>query len=225
MSNYLKKTRNYWISDASFVTLLGMLIFTIFILPVLIDSKGDTAIFLNFMFISLFFIGVFSSNNKGYLIASISLLTIHLLLRLIRFTDNPHEFYLLERVVIILNLMLLVVINISLLFRDQEINTYRVIGAVNVYLLLALAGAFGFELIQLTSGNAIDGNIELLGRDGDYGTYIYFSLVSISTVGFGDIYAEGITAKMLAVFLSVLGILYPAVIIAKLVSFSTEIKK
>lgn len=202
-----------------------MLVFTIFILPVLIDREEDTAVFLNIMFITLFLIGVFSSNKKSYLIVSISLFTIHLLLRLIRFTDNPYEFYLIERVVIILNLMLLVVINLSLLFRDQEINTYRVIGAVNVYLLLALAGAFGFELIHLTLGNAIEGDVELLGKDGDYGTYIYFSLVSISTVGFGEIYAQGVAAKMLAVFLSVLGILYPAVVIAKLVSISSELKK
>lgn len=126
-----------------------------------------------------------------------------MLLRLIRFTDNPYEYYLLERVVIILNLILFLFINISLLFRDQEISTYRVIGAVNVYLLLALTGAFGFELIQLSLGNAIEGNVQLLGRDGDFGTYIYFSLVSISTVGFGDIYANNIAAKMLAVLLSV----------------------
>jgi hypothetical protein len=225
MYTYLQKTKNFWISDVSFVTLLGMLLFTIFILPVLIDREEDSAIFLNFMFILLFFVGVFSSNKKSYLTASVSLLTIHLLLRLIRFTDNPYEFYLLERIVIILNLTLLVVINIRLLFRDQEINTYRVIGAVNVYLLVALAGAFGFELIHLTLGDAIEGDVDLLGKDGDYGAYIYFSLVSISTVGFGDIYAGDIAAKMLAVFLSVLGILYPAVVIAKLVSTSVEKKK
>jgi hypothetical protein len=222
MFDYLKKTKKYWISDVSFVTLLGMLVFTIFILPVLIDKEEDTALFLNLMFIFLFFVGVFSSNKKSYQTASISLLSIHLTLRLIRFTDNPYEYYILERVVIILNLILFAFINISLLFRDKEINTYRVIGAVNVYLLLALTGAFGFELIQLTLGNALGGNVTLIGKDGDYGTYIYFSLECISTVGFGDIYAINKAAKMLAVFLSVLGILYPAVVIAKLVSISTE---
>ncbi|MCC5936129.1 MAG: two pore domain potassium channel family protein [Lunatimonas sp.] len=225
MKNYFVQTKKYWVSDASFVTLLGMLVFTVFILPVLIDRKEDTAIFLNFMFILLFFVGVFSSHRKSYLVASISLLALHLGLRLIRFSDNPYEFYLMERLVIILNLILLAIINISLLFRDQEINTYRVIGAVNVYLLLALAGAFGFELIHLTTGHAIEGDIALMGKDGDYGTYIYFSLVCISTVGFGDMYAGGIAAKMLASFLSVLGILYPAVVISKLVSIAAEQKK
>ncbi|WP_373521755.1 potassium channel family protein [Aquiflexum sp.] len=224
MFQYFKKAKNYWVSDASFVTLLGMLLFTVFILPVMIDREGGTTIFLNMMFILLFSVGLFSAMEKGFLIAGISLVTLHLLLRLIRFTDNPYEFYLLERIVIILNLILLTVINIRLLFRDQEVNTYRVIGAVNVYLLLALAGAFGFEVIQLLTGNSIGGEIEISGMDVDFGDYMYFSLVSISTIGFGDLYPINMSSKMLSVFLSALGILYPAVVIAKLVSFATEKK-
>jgi hypothetical protein len=221
MFQYLKKAKNYWVSDASFGTLLAMLLFTVFILPVMIDKEGDTTIFLNIMFIILFVIGVFSAMERGFLIASISMVTIHLLLRLIRFTDNPYEFYLLERIVIILNLLLLIVINIRLLFRDQEVNTYRVVGAVNVYLLVALVGAFGFEVIQLLTGDSIGGEITISGMDVDYGDYMYFSLVSISTVGFGELFPVNMSSKMLSVFLSALGILYPAVVIAKLVSFAT----
>jgi len=224
MSNYLQKAKNYWVSDTSFVTLLAMLLFTVFILPVMIDREGDTTIFLNIMFILLFIVGVFSAMERGFLIASISMITIHLLLRLIRFTDNPYEFYLLERIVIILNLLLLVVINVRLLFRDQEVNTYRVVGAVNVYLLVALAGAFGFEVIQLLTENSIGGEITISGMDVDFGDYMYFSLVSISTVGFGELYPVHMSSKMLSVFLSALGILYPAVVIAKLVSFASEKK-
>ncbi|WP_373496737.1 potassium channel family protein [Aquiflexum sp.] len=224
MNNFFQKTKNYWVSDASFVTLLGMLLFTVFILPVMIDREGDSTIFLNIMIILLFCVGLFSAMEKGFLIASISMVTIHLLLRMIRFTDNPYEFYLLERIVIILNLTLLIIINTRLLFRDQEVNTYRVVGAVNVYLLVALAGAFGFEVIQLLAGDSIGGEIKISGMDVNYGDYMYFSLVSISTIGFGDLYPINMSSKMLSVFLSALGILYPAVVIAKLVSFATEKK-
>jgi hypothetical protein len=44
--------------------------------------------------------------------------------------------------------------------------------------------------------------------------------VSLTTVGFGDLYPVQIMAKMLSVFLSTIGILYPAVVIAKLVASS-----
>lgn len=218
MRIYLKKFKNYWESDVSFISLLVMLLFVVFVLPIMIDTEMENAPFLNFMFIALFFIGIFSSKNSTITNASITMLVIHLLLRVIRFSENPYEFYLLERMVIVINLLLFIFINIQLLFRDDRVNTHRIIGAINVYLSLSLAGAFGFEIIHLILGSSIEGNLELVGGDQDYGNYVYYSLTNISTVGYGDMFAVNIQAKMLSVFLSVVGILYPAVIIAKLIS-------
>jgi hypothetical protein len=225
MNGIIRKSKKYWESDASFITLLVMLLFTVFVLPVLIDKQENSTFFLNAMFIMLFLIGMFSARERAYFIIAASLVAIHIILRLIRFGDNPYEFYFEERVVILLNLIVFTVINFRLLFRDNEVNLYRVIGAINVYLLVGLMGSFGFELIQLSNENAILGDIMFEGKDRDFGNYIYFSLVSVTTVGFGDILPGNISAKMLSVFLSTFGILYPAVVIAKLVSTAhTKIK-
>ncbi|HSI75252.1 MAG TPA: potassium channel family protein [Lunatimonas sp.] len=219
MKRVIKQFKNYWESDVSFISLLVMLLVAVFILPIMIDTERENTLFLNFMFIGLFFIGIFSSRDRTVTVASITMLVIHLGLRLIRFSDNPYEFYLMERMVIVINLLLFIFINIRLLFRDYQVNAHRIIGAINVYLSVAMAGAFGFEIIHLILGSSIEGNIELVGGDQDYGNYIYYSLTNISTVGYGDMYAVNIQAKMLSVFLSMVGILYPAVIIAKLISF------
>ncbi|WP_232826667.1 potassium channel family protein [Cognataquiflexum aquatile] len=218
MGGIIQKSKKYWESDASFITLLVMLLFTVFFLPILIDQKDNSTYFLNTMFIMLFLIGMFSAREKFFFIMAAVLVVIHIVLRLIRFSEIPYEFYFEERVVILLNLMVFTVINFRLLFRDSEVNLYRVIGAINVYLLVALMGSFGFELMQLLSGNAISGSLEFKGNDRDFGNYIYFSLVTVTTVGFGDMLPGNISSKMLSVFLSTFGILYPAIVIAKLVS-------
>jgi hypothetical protein len=83
-------------------------------------------------------------------------------------------------------------------------------------------GAFALEIIQITTGHSISGDESLSGQDQDFVTYIYFSLVSLTTVGFGDFVPTQIAAKMLAVFLSTIGILYPAVVIAKLVGTANK---
>lgn len=137
---------------------------------------------------------------------------------MIRFDDTPQQYYLIERLMGLMNMSLFIFINVRLLFRNAESNTYRVIGAVNVYLLFALMGAFAFEILKIQTGESIAGNIKLKNNDTDYATYVYYSLVSLTTVGYGDIYPEGMAARMLSVFLSALGILYPAVVIARLVS-------
>lgn len=211
---------NYWLTDASFGILLLILIFTVFVLPILIEYGHVNSIFVNLVFLFLFFTGIWSSNDRGLILITSALFLAQLSLRILRFSDWDFEFYLLERIVGILNMVVFILLNIRLLFRDSEINIYRVVGAINVYLLMAILGAFVFEIIHLLTGTSISGSPNLFGVDEDYAYYIYFSLVSLTTVGFGDLYPVQIMAKMLSVFLSTIGILYPAVVIARLVSGS-----
>jgi hypothetical protein len=213
-----KSFTDYWLTDGSFGILLFILIFTVFVLPILIEYGHVHFIFVNAVFLFLFFTGIWSSKNSVLILTTSALFFTQLVLRILRFSDLYFEFYLLERIFGILNMMVFILLNIKLLFRDSEINVYRVIGAINVYLLVAIFGAFVFEIIHLTTGSSISGSTKLAGLDEDYAYYIYFSLVSLTTVGFGDLYPVQIMAKMLSVFLSTVGILYPAIVIARLVS-------
>lgn len=214
----INKVKDYWHSDTSFITLLVMLLFMVFIMPILVDGGIVDVLFLNVLFLMLYFIGIFSSKDKWNIYLSSFLFIAHLILMMIRFDDTPNQFYLIERLVGLVNMSLFIFINVRLLFRDAERNAYRVIGAVNVYLLFALMGAFAFEILKIQTGKSIEGNIVLNNSDTDYATYVYYSLVSLTTVGYGDIYPDGMAARMLSVLLSAIGILYPAVVIARLVS-------
>lgn len=209
---------DYWLNDASFALLLLILLFTVFVLPVLIEYGHVHGFFVSTVFLFLFFTGIWSSRNKWLIALTTVLFLTQLGLRLLRFSDFDFEFYLAERIVGILNMMVFIFLNISLLFRDHEVNVYRIIGAVNVYLLVAILGSLLFEIIYLTTGTGIGGDVVLEGIDKDFALYIYFSLVSLTTVGFGDLYPIQVMAKMLSVLLSTIGILYPAVVIARLVS-------
>ncbi|RZL40772.1 MAG: two pore domain potassium channel family protein [Pedobacter sp.] len=218
MRHVINRVKDYWHSDTSFITLLVMLIFMVFVMPILVDGGIVNVLFLNLLFLTLYFIGIFSSEDKWNIYVSSFLFIAHIILLLIRFDDTPNEFYLLERLVGLVNMSLFIFINVRLLFRNAERNVYRVIGAVNVYLLFALMGAFAFEILKIYSGKSIAGNIVLNNNDKDYASYVYYSLVSLTTVGYGDIYPDGMAARMLSVLLSAIGILYPAVVIARLVS-------
>jgi hypothetical protein len=190
----------------------------VFIMPVLVEGAAVDIFFLNLLFLMLYFIGIFSSEDKWNIYLSSFLFLAHLILLMIRFDDTPQEYYLIERLMGLVNISLFIFINIRLLFRNAESNTYRIIGAVNVYLLFALMGAFAFEILKIKTGKSIAGNINLRNNDADYATYVYYSLVTLTTVGYGDIYPDGMASRMLSGFLSAVGILYPAVVIARLVS-------
>lgn len=218
---------DYWLNDVSFVVLMIVLVFTVFILPVLIEYGHVNMIVVNTVFLFLFFIGIASSDNKFLILLTAFLFLSQLILRILRFSDLPFEFYLLELIFGLFNMGVFIFLNIRLLFRNHEVNLYRVIGAINVYLLLAILGAFGFETIHILVGDSISGinrtigEPELIRLDEEFPNYIYYSFVCLTTVGFGDYIPVNILSKMLSVFLSTTGILYPAVVIAKLVGYSS----
>jgi hypothetical protein len=222
MRNLIRLLQSYWLADASFVTLLIMLITAVFVLPVVMEVSGHGVLLFNILLLSVFFSGIFSTRSAGLIAVSATLFSIHLALRLIRFGENPYSFFVLENIIGIANALVFIYINLQLLFRDQIVNAYRIVGAVNVYLLLALTGALALEVIHAATGVSIGGNVVLSGKDDDYVYFIYFSLVSLTTVGFGDIYAASTPAKMLATFLSTLGVLFPAIVIARLVGLASS---
>lgn len=220
MRHLIAKLQSYWLADASFVTLLVMLVTAVFILPAIMELSGLGVPLFNILLLSVFFSGIFSTRTVGLIALSAILFGVHLALRLIRFGENPYSFFVLENVIAIANALVFIFINLRLLYRDQSVNAYRIVGAINVYLLFALMGALALEIIHAVTGSSIGGNVALTGTDSDYPHFIYFSLTSLTTVGFGDIYAVNAPARMLSTFLSTLGMLFPAIIIARLVGLS-----
>lgn len=220
MRKYIQQFRHYWVEDVSFITLFFMLGFTIFVLPTLLTIVLDELFLVNAMLLAIYFTGIWSARSTFLVVLSTVFFALILFLKVHRLSveDVGTEMILAEKIASSLNLAVYMFINFKLLFRDDRFNFYRVIGAVNVYLLLALFGAILFEQIQLIFGSSIKGDVALRGTDIDFVDYVYFSLSSLTTVGYGEITAANPAAKMLSVFLSTVGILYPAVVIARLVS-------
>jgi len=133
MKKLIKSFRSYWVQDISFISLLAILVFAIFILPIFIEMNISGMVMLNIMLMLIFFVGIWSANNNRLLFISVLLFSIHLILKIIRFSDSDWEFPVLERLVAGLNTLVFIVINLSLLFRDDNYSFERVLGAVNVY--------------------------------------------------------------------------------------------
>lgn len=224
MRRVVKRFRTFWLQDISFISLLLMLGFSIFVLPILLEHKPNGHYIQSSMFLLIFFVGIWSATSTRLVIIGAFLFTAGLLVKLLDIDNIENDFRIAEKIIFSLNALVFIFINFKLLFRDEEFNFERVIGAVNVYLLIALLGAFLFELIQLTYGSSLLAENNSMGKFIEFEDYIYFSFVSLTTVGFGDIYPGNQPARMLSVFLSTVGILFPAIVIARLVSLGKTVK-
>jgi len=93
------------------------------------------------------------------------------------------------------------------------VDAATVLGALCIYLLLGLAFALGFGLTAVLDGGPFFATVAA-ARPVDY---LYFSFVTLTTVGYGDLTARGDLGRMLAVTEALAGQLYLVAVVALLV--------
>jgi len=97
---------------------------------------------------------------------------------------------------------------------SRRVSADMVYGGINVYLLAGLA--FGSAFAALAT--IVPGSFNGLGADSPFGDAIYYSIVTITTLGYGEITPVSPIARMLASSEALLGQLYVAILLARLVA-------
>jgi hypothetical protein len=109
--------------------------------------------------------------------------------------------------------------------KAPSVNTEVLCASISAYLLLGLLWTFGYWLVAeiipdafaFNSSTAVDSSMK--GFNG-----LYFSFITLSTVGYGDITPVSKVARMLAAMEAITGLLYVAVLIARLVAIQATPK-
>jgi hypothetical protein len=97
--------------------------------------------------------------------------------------------------------------------------------SIAAYLMLGLTWTVAYWLVdQVTPGGAFLFNTERGVHSIDGFTGFYFSFITLSTVGYGDITPVSRAARWLAAMEAMTGLLYVAVLIARLVSLYSSAK-
>ena len=102
-------------------------------------------------------------------------------------------------------------------FGPGKVSYHRIVGAVLLYFLIAMSFASLFTFVALIAPKAFSG-IVMEDNSAIGGTLIYFSLVTLTTTGYGDIFPVHPIARSLCNLEAVIGQLYPATLLARLVS-------
>ena len=111
-------------------------------------------------------------------------------------------------------------------FRDARITADRVRGGILAYILLGLIWGLAYQLTDLVSPSAFHYSTphESAGPGRLSHDLAYYSFITLTTVGYGDITPVGPFARALAMVEALVGQLYPAILIARLVSLQMTSK-
>ena len=104
-----------------------------------------------------------------------------------------------------------------------RVDTNRIWGAICVYILIALVWAFMLGLLCAVFDNCLVPSSGFLAADGanqqldDLESRLYFSFVTLTTVGYGDIAPGNPVTRLFATAEAIVGQLYLTVLVARLV--------
>jgi len=107
-------------------------------------------------------------------------------------------------------------------YAPGRITLHRLQGAVVVYLNLGLIFAAAYSLIWELSPATFTNLPAATGGPGELATMLYFSLTTLTTTGYGDIVPIDPFARSLASLEAVVGQLYLAITVARLVTLELE---
>lgn len=97
---------------------------------------------------------------------------------------------------------------------ERRVTLHSVMGALTVYLLAGLIFAFAYGAMDAIAGSPV---LSHLGTD-KHAEEVYFSFITLTTVGYGDIAPVASAARMTSALEALFGQLYLVTIVAVIVS-------
>ena len=201
-----------------FLFLLISLLSLILIAPLLgeyvnLNTLSDiiiTAIFLSAIY-------AISKKERYFFISLLLLLPVLVAIWLSHFVNTPF-LRLVGNCCGILFFAFTIIIILSAIFRENEVTLDVIYGAIAVYLLMALMWAFIYEVIDALKPNAFSVTGEALEVSRHH--FFYYSFVTITTVGYGDITPVSLVARSFSILEMLIGQIYLVVLIARLVGIN-----
>jgi hypothetical protein len=208
--------------EPGLTALLVIEVVLIFVVVPLVGMKVLPSIFVPAMF-ALLVAAVLVVTSRSYWISGLVVIAVVLTpLGAIWHTDDPSTPEWLGSIGRLLGLAALSWVIFGAVFASGRVTFHRVQGAVVLYLNFALFFAVLYRVIEMLAPDAFHRVVETSGQSGVWAETLYFSFTTLTTAGFGDITPVHPFARSLANLESVIGQLYPATLLARLVSLELE---
>ena len=209
----------FWTDDKGLSAFLGLLLLTTFVLPPFFQPRGTGRALVDIVFCLVLVGGALTAplhRRVGWFIAAVGLVAT--LARVLDWTFASNYFKTPTAVSTLVTLVLLAIVVLAQVLRSGPVTIHRIVGAIAAYILFGLSWGFAYQVVEALAPGAFKGLAAEYGaRD-----LIYYSFVTLTTIGYGDITPVHNTARSLAMLEGLTGQLYPAILVARLVSLEVQ---
>ncbi len=217
----MKKEADYlWTTGHGLYILLGLLTFGIFVSPLLIEKGLFSDLLTEFVFALILITGVFTipcstlTLRCGILLLgflAVAARAMH------KYDQSNLALINLDNAIGLLTLIVFSILLIKHFLIDKALLRHRITAAVAVYLIFGVLFARLYEMVHLLDANAFNStHLHLF-------SFVYFSFITLTTMGYGDIVPVSVAARSLAMLEGIAGQLYMIILISSLVAeFSAQ---
>jgi ion channel len=206
----------FWRSDKGLSVFSVLLLALVFVLPPLLPSSTGDSLAGNALFALVLLSGVLALSEHGLawrLLMAAAVVSVAIIFATSMLAVPEPVIQVAELV----SVVLLLVVVLDQTFRAGPVTRHRIQGGIAAYLLLGLAWAKSYVLLETLQPGSFSGAVDLAGW---HRGLVYFSFVTLTTVGYGDILPVRPAARSLAMLEAVVGPLYIAILLARLVSLA-----
>lgn len=127
-----------------------------------------------------------------------------------------------EHIIVILFISVIIYLIIAQIISSKSVSVNMILGVITIYVLFGLLAGECNQLVYFFDNEAFTGNL----NPNNLADLRYYSYVTMTTLGYGDITPVSQVARAVSVFFSLAGQIYLAVVIAlivgKYVSYSDK---
>jgi hypothetical protein len=217
----------FWSEDRSLTAFLILLIVEIFIITPINRAGLGIGLVNNVLFSLLLLVGLLTMTRHKSLQAVLTLfVAMAVATRWARLVFGVTGLEILDSFLMLACVAGFLVIALWQVFREGPVTVHRIQGAVAGYLLLSVFFAIAYSLVEYLAPGSFQ-MLAALTRSGEPQSqlFYYFSVITLTTAGFGDITAVNPFARTFVMMEALIGQLYPAILIARLVSLHAETKR
>jgi len=216
----------FWASDWGLTAFLAVLVVMLFIIgPIASLTTIGTLLISLFLSLTLITGVAVVAKRRTLTLVATGLATVTIVFRWMAHLVPSPEIRSVGAFSVIVCLGLLTGVVLAQVLRAGPITWHRIQGAIAAYLLLGLTWAFAYEFVLIQ----VPASFQPADLGGEKGpvmiNLVYFSFVTLTTVGYGDITPVHPIVRSLANLESLIGQLYPAILIGRLVSMELQFRQ
>lgn len=160
--------------------------------------------------------GIYALSQHASVVRTACLLAIVIfLLKIVYYLSGKDEFFTLYIALSLIFIAQMLVMILKHLLTEKEVTGDLIMGSACAFVLFGLIWAYAYYLLEIFQPNSFKG---IEQQSNDMGDFLYYSFVTLTTLGYGDILAITKQARGLTVLEAITGQLYLAIMVSRLVS-------